>query len=347
MEKEGLLCPDLYYKLTRVFNKVLVSNRGVGMVTGKSDNGRDIPIVSGEHYRVCCPWCNDTRFRLYINHRWFENKFMANCFNETACTKGEAGKSRLDQLYLWLFGTSEKIALPIRKVMTSPSDTTALMEFRVPQGCVSLSSLSDGHDALAYIRGRGYDPAKLEKYLGLGWITDQGLPALKERLYIPIYQSGKLMGFQARIIKDDPTKTKQKYINPIGMRKSMLLYNLDNAINQPVLVVCEGPADVWSVGPSGVAIFGSDCSYNQLATIGKHFNGKPIAVALDADASDKADQLVVKIQQAVPRSSVIKIDMVGDEDPGSIKQELWRRLQNKLIELKIEMPNANKNWPSN
>jgi hypothetical protein len=131
----------------------------------------------------------------------------------------------------------------------------------------------------------------------------------------------------------------------MGMRKSTLLYNLDNAINQEVLVVCEGPADVWSVGPSGVAIFGSDCSYNQLTTIGKHFNGKTIAVALDADAHEKADQLVVKIQQVVPRSFVTKIEMAGNEDPGSLKLELWRRLYNKLTSSGLEIPKATMEWP--
>lgn len=345
MTSEEVLCPELYYKLKKVFSKVLVSNRGVGMVLRPDGDGRSAPLVSGEHYRICCPWCNDDRFRLYINHRWFENRFMANCFNETACTKGEHGKGRLDQLHVWLFGTTEKILLPVRHVKVSDSEAAAMMEFRPPQGCVALSNLPEEHEALTYLRGRGYDPSQLEKFLGLGWITDQGLPALKNRIYIPIYQSGKLMGFQARIVKEDPERAHQKYINPMGMRKSTLLYNLDNAINQEVLVVCEGPADVWSVGPSGVAIFGSDCSYNQLTTIGKHFNGKTIAVALDADAHEKADQLVVKIQQVVPRSLVTKIEMSGNEDPGSLKLELWRRLYNKLTSSGLEIPKATMEWP--
>lgn len=344
--KEDVLCPELYYKLKKVFKSVLVANRGVEMVTRTDGSGRETPIVSGEHYRVCCPWCNDTRHRLYINHRWFENRFMANCFNETACTKGEAGKSRLDQLHVWLFGTTEKLSLPVRRVKADEAKSLVQREFRTPDACVSLSVLQKDHEAITYLQSRGYKPDILEKYLGIGWITEQGLPSLRERIYIPIYQDGKLMGFQARVIKADPSREKQKYINPVGMRKSTLLYNLDNAVNQNLLIICEGPADVWSVGPCGVAIFGSDCSHTQLSTIGKYFNGKPIVVALDADANDKADQLVVKIQQSVPRSFVTKINMSGDEDPGSLKDELWKRLHNNFKSAGIDVPVCLTEWPN-
>ena len=345
VNKDDVLCPELYFKLKKVFKDVLVANRGVEMVVRTDSSGKMTPIVSGEHYRVCCPWCNDTRHRLYINHRWFENRFMANCFNETACTKGEAGKSRLDQLHVWLFGTTEKLSLTVKQVKHSVAEAILQREFRPPDACIGLSALPEDHEAVKYIQERGYNHSLLEKYLGIGWITEQGLPSLRERIYIPIYQFGKLMGFQARVIKSDPAREKQKYINPVGMRKSTLLYNIDNAINQSLVVVCEGPADVWSVGPASVAIFGSDCSHTQLSLIGKHFNGKPIAVALDADASEKADQLVVKIQQAVPRSFVTKINMTGDEDPGSLKGELWRRLQNNFNLAGIDVPSCLTEWP--
>src|SRR5205085_9645610 len=44
----------------------------------------------GEYYAVSCPYCSDTRQRLWINHRWgkyvpelkLDNLFLAICFNE-------------------------------------------------------------------------------------------------------------------------------------------------------------------------------------------------------------------------------------------------------------------------
>ena len=70
---DDVLCPELYFKLKKLFGQVHVNNRGVGMVMRPSSNGeRPTSIVNGEYYRVCCPFCKETRHRLYINHRWFE-----------------------------------------------------------------------------------------------------------------------------------------------------------------------------------------------------------------------------------------------------------------------------------
>ena len=344
---DDVLCPELYFRLKKVFGKVYVNSRGTSMVMKPSFNGeKPVCLLHGEYYRVCCPWCSDTRHRLYINHRWFENRHMANCFNETACTRGEIGRMRLDQLHLWLFNTSSPVSLPVHNRVMTHEQITALTEIRPPERCVALSALSEGHQALNYITQRGYNPKILEKYLGVGWITEEAIPNNRERIYIPVFQNGKLMGYQGRIITDDPLKKKQKYINPPGMKKSMLLYNLDNAKSQNVVVICEGPIDVWSVGPSGVDIFGSDCSQGQLDLIGEFFNGKVIAIALDGDASYKADALVDKVQHSAPRSVVIKIPMASKEDPDSLRDELWRRLQSIATNMGVTLPDTLKEWPS-
>jgi hypothetical protein len=104
---------------------------------------------------------------------------------------------------------------------------------------------------------------------------------------------------------------------------------------------------VWSIGPAGVAIFGSDCSYKQLSIIGENFNGKDIAVALDGDASYKADALVESIRGAATRSHVFKVPMAVGEDPGDLRLELWRRIENCLTEGGKNIdPQTLKEWPS-
>ena len=344
---DSVLCPDLFVRLQRVFGKVYVNNPGVPMVLRPSMHGeRPTSIVNGEYYRVCCPWCKESRYRLYIHHRWFEFRHMAVCFNETSCTSGSRGKFLLDQLHLWLFHTTNKVSLPIRNKVLTPEELEDLSVIRPPEHCVPLSTLPDQHEVRQYLSGRGYDPNTLEKYLGLGWINESAIPTLRERLYIPAYQDGKLLGYQARIIRDDPLRKKQKYINPPGMKKSRMLYNIDNAKAQNLVVVCEGPADVWSVGPSAVALFGSDCSTSQLAMIGEHFNGKPVVVALDGDVAPKADALVHKLQQAAPRSTIIRLPMGPDEDPGVLKGELWRRLHSRMSDFGISMPPVLTEWPN-
>ena len=141
VNKDDVLCPDLYFRLKRQFGKVLVTNRGMGLVIRPAGLGSKPSIVSnGEYYRVNCPFCNDTRFRLYINHRWFEHKHMANCFNES-CTSGELGKMRLDQLYLWLFNTTSQVSLPVYSGAVSYSDTDGPVQMQHPDKCVPVSSL--------------------------------------------------------------------------------------------------------------------------------------------------------------------------------------------------------------
>ena len=344
---ENVLCPDLYLRLQRVFGKVHINNPGVPLVLRPSAHGeRPTSIVNGEYYRVCCPWCKEDRFRLYIHHRWFEYRHMAVCFNETACTSGSKGKYLLDQLHLWLFHTTNKISLPVKNKIITAEELAELTEIRPPENCSPLSALPADHEALQYLISRGYDPLLLDKFLGLGWINELAIPTFRDRLYIPIYQGGKLMGYQARIVREDPLRRKQKYMNPMNMKKSRLLYNLDNAKSQNLVVICEGPADVWSVGPCGVAIFGSDCSAGQLSLIGEHFNGKPIVIALDGDAALKAELLISKIQQAAPRSTVIKLPMELDEDPGMLKGELWRRLHNYMSDRGMVMPAVLTEWPN-
>jgi hypothetical protein len=346
INKDDVLCPDLFFRLKRQFGKVIVVNRGVSLAMRPSTiEGRSQVTSSGEYYRINCPFCNDTRQRLYINHRWFEYRYMANCFNE-ACTTGELGKLRLDQLHLWLFNTTGQVVLPVHSGKTPDQDMSVLTEMRPPDNCVRISALPSDHEAVKYISSRGYDPLCLEKYLGVGWIDDNATPIMRNRIYIPVYQNDKLYGYQARVIKDDPDRRKQKYVNPVGMRKSRLLYNLDSARHQNVVVICEGPIDVWSVGPSGVAIFGSDCSSHQLEMIGANFNGKLIAVALDGDAICKAESLVHKVQQVAPRSTVVRLNLTGEEDPGMLKSELWRRLHCQLTDMGRSMPEVHVGWPN-
>jgi len=344
--RDDVLCPDLFFRLKRQFNKIIVANRGVGLVMRPTgSDGKTSVSSSGEYYRVNCPFCNDTRQRLYINHRWLDYRYMANCFNES-CTSGELGKLRLDQLHMWLFNTTSHVSIPVGVSKAPAHDTSTPAEMSPPEQCVSLSSLPADHEALAYVSSRGYNPLLLEKYLGLGWIPDSSTPILRNRLYIPVYQNGKLYGYQARIIREDPERRKQKYVNPVGMRKSRLLYNLDTAKLQNAVVICEGPIDVWSVGPSGVAIFGSDCSFEQLNMIGENFNGKLIAIALDGDAVCKAESLFHKVQHIAPRSTVVRMNLTGEEDPGMLKSELWRRLHCQLSDMGKTMPPVYKEWPN-
>ena len=86
---------NLYNQLCRLFVSVKIAKEGQSMNWYmKRLDGVERPVIregeKGEEYHVCCPFCNDERFRLWINHRWNTTdrltgaKFglgLCNCFN--------------------------------------------------------------------------------------------------------------------------------------------------------------------------------------------------------------------------------------------------------------------------
>lgn len=317
---DDVLCPGLYFSLKRRFKVVRVSNRGMPYIAGPVRQG-------GEQYHVNCPYCGESRFRLYFGHNWLQNIRQATCFNE-GCTEGEIGYQRMLKLSFELTAGSGYADFSVRAASPSVIESQVdMVEMRPPDFITNLKDLPDDHYAAEYITGRGYDKNILGTTLGVGYIDGRAIPMHRNRIYIPVSQGGKLMGYQLRIVSEDPLRRQQKYVNAMGMRKSRLLYNIDVASTQSAVVIVEGPADVWSIGPSGIAIFGSDCSDHQLTLIGERLSDKVIIVALDGDAKTKAIALTDKIRLAAPRASVLMLPLGPLEDPGALKSEFWIRVQ--------------------
>ncbi|GAG32877.1 unnamed protein product, partial [marine sediment metagenome] len=107
MEEENVLNPALYKQLLATFGDVRIANHGVpfeGTVTLNDLTPTGRPKVkiqtSGEYYCVCCNVCGDTRYRLWINHRWgtllggVRLDHLVTCYNED-CDQALGFKSRL------------------------------------------------------------------------------------------------------------------------------------------------------------------------------------------------------------------------------------------------------------
>jgi len=126
-----------------------------------------------------------------------------------------------------------------------------------------LGPLSEAH--LGYLRGRGFDPEELERLWGLRGI---GLSSrLGWRLWIPIHLDGEVVSWTTRTIGE---KSGSKYINAKPEQESVpiksLLYGVDYV--RHTMMVCEGPADVWRIGPGAVAMMGLSVTEEQMETIG-------------------------------------------------------------------------------
>ena len=227
----------------------------LGIKKGRPDNLRAEVLHSGEELRVSCPYCNDTRKRLFINHRWGvkdeygrQNLWLAHCWNEE-CLSSYLRQKRLYELVF----TNER-----------PPRLDQLLRGRIvdwrnipaapPGPVVPLSELAardTSHPAVQYLRQRRFDPDYLSERYQVGFCLESVYALAENRIYIPITMDGKLRGWQG-----DPPK----YWSMPNMRRRELAYNWDSAVLHNTIVIVEGPADVWRTGPQALGCIGKTLS---------------------------------------------------------------------------------------
>jgi len=171
-----------------------------------------------------------------------------------------------------------------------------------------------------YLLERGFDPdrlARLWKIAGIGLSS-----RLAWRIYIPVIQRGKPVSWTTRSIG---SRVAQRYISASAEEEVMnhkhTIYGRDYCQNR--VIVVEGPADAWRVGPGAGALFGTAFSTAQVAELVKipHrficFDSEPTA---QARARDLASQL-----SCFPGTTeVIELDA---DDPGSASRKEIRLLR--------------------
>lgn len=113
-------------------------------------------------------------------------------------------------------------------------------------------------NAFCYLRNnRSIDPYSYPFY----WTNKIGF---KNRVIIPFYKDGKIVGYTARATND----AKPKFISE---QQPGYVFNLDNQHNnRPYVIVCEGPFDAISI--DGCAILGAEIKDSQnwlLSQLGK------------------------------------------------------------------------------
>lgn len=330
------LCRELHSKLTQKFGKVRISSEGHSFQSRMRKIGREIRkeiINPGEYYCVNCPFCNDSRNRLWINHTFAEHPWMAVCYNETRCMDGPFGKENRIELYKIIFDGASRVVLPVIKgIEIEPTKPLEAVSF--PGDITFLNDLPEQHVARQYLEIRGYDSLELALLYDIGVCTkvyNKIHYPLVNRLFIPVSMDGKLVGWQGRYVGDLDWKTTsiQKYFNLRGMSKKDMLYNFDTAKTKDMVVIVEGAADVWRVGPSAVALMGSDMSESQRGIVRQTWSGKPVAVFLDNDASDKAIAIANSLYPFFG-SKVFPV-LTDHKDPGSMsRDEIWRTINLQL-----------------
>lgn len=146
----------------------------------------------------------------------------------------------------------EDFATALRKKLGEP-----LKQFKSPAPTYSPTVLTPWLRPHPYWTTRGVTDEAM-KQLSLGY--DEA----ENRVVIPHFMSGKLVGWQKRLVSDGPGP---KYRSSQGFPKSTSLYNLDTAQVYPKVCVVESPMSVIravSLGiPTVVATFGAKVSEHQ------------------------------------------------------------------------------------
>ncbi len=346
----NVLNPPLFEALTREFGEVRVTDQGAAMIARhvRYPGGQVRLEVgsAGEYYRVCCAFCNDTRFRLWINHRWgvpdpktgSRHRWAAICYNEN-CLAREENRVELIRRVSWYdrtAGAGRVKILPGR--VTEPGTPKPL-----PRDFLRLSELDKGHPARGYVRSRGFVPDLISQRWGVGYSEAGPFPGAGiGRLVIPIHRvtedGARVWGWQARRLNEN--EHLPKYFTAPGLQKTAFLYGAERITDGtgPV-VVCEGPIDVWRFERDAVALLGNHISDSQVRLLCRLATGRPLVVALDGEARDEAEVVVTRLRRA-RESSILRPDpspvllmpFPAGRDPADCSHEELKRRMRRLLQ---------------
>ena len=161
----------------------------------------------------------------------------------------------------------EKIEFKVRELPKDAISFQALLNFYLLDDFRNVPPLLNA--AADYVRDRKIDTQKYDFY----W-TDSTEHSLHQRVIIPMYWEGKIIGYTSRAFVDG---VKPKYYSNY---EPNLVFNLNNQLpDAKFVVVCEGPFDAMSI--DGVAVMSNDCSETQADIIDSL--GREVIVVPDAD----------------------------------------------------------------
>lgn len=329
----------LYRRCKATFKCVRITNKGekqtrrwtTDLVTGKSK-----PVIKhpGEYYIVCCPFCNDTRYRCYINHRYGTDDelgrpqlHLATCFN-AGCRLASKSANVYEELAQLLCGNK---LVELRKADITEGKEVNVDEIRMnwPGKVIRVDKLPPEHEANVYLAERGFDPEIIGRFWNVHWCYESPRFVCQDRLIIPIYHKKAMVGWQARAAYDIDWKQSHlpKYYTAPGTPRRQILYNLGNAANYRTGVIVEGVTDVWSIGPQAVCTLGAAMTTHQQSLFRRHFRDHSGVLLFDPDVKEKIAEnaaLIVAGMQPHLKSGFCVVQLPDGFDPGSLSREFLR-----------------------
>jgi len=329
----SILNPRLYQALQKRFGVIKVANEGEKYQSRRirdpydSERIKEECSYAGEYYQVCCPYCKDDRFRLWINHMWntrdnngrTTGRHLAICYNER-CDISTLHK----ELLFFLHDVPT-----IGKVIATGSEAALFKPVALPGHCVPINTLPSEHPAIQYLmNGRlnpNGQPVRLDpNYLFERWRVYFCLkhenPLLTNRLILPVFRANVMVGWQARAIDN---WSQPKYYTMPGLHKSRWLVNGDRARQLGIGVITEGFFDAFAVGECAVAALGKTLSPTQQRLLMSWFGNGIVCFLLDPDA--KTEMLkYIELFRGCFRGGCFAAFLPDKWDAGACRQEdIW------------------------
>jgi hypothetical protein len=247
--------------------------------------------------------------------------------------------------------TSESGGAHVYKPQELPSD------INLPGLVSRIVHLEDDHPASMYLKQRNCDKKELDEVYGVRYCYEgrsysRGLFNTTNTLVFPIWQDGKLVGWQARLLynPDDMTEAEMqvmgfiqdedgdfvkppKYWTNPGLPKGRVFFNHDWAKQTQVVVVTEGVFDAIAVGRSGVATLGKGVTPAQV----NRLKAWPLVVLLLDPGS--ADKEMIELTYSLGRDTrVLPVVLQGYKDAGEApRYEIWEQIADHAISANIDL----------
>ena len=356
-----MLNKPLYEALVAAFKDVGVANQGEHAQIIPAPSlpclwrvpNRDEAGQRGEQYRVNCPFCGDTRKRLYISYLSYarptvrgvklpQGPLRAYCQNEH-CMDDWTKRSQIEgRIARAMNGVEQAVDIDMTDTAAEERERPVFSNEVTVEGIRTwvpdyepISAESDPV-VLEYLSKRRITEEDVSWLrIGCGPIRTRSHGMLKNGVswvIFPVIQNHQLVGVQARCpeVYMEPGDKMKYWFHP-NCRKAAALYNIDVARQLGVGVVCEGVFDVASVGLPGVCCFGHTPSAFQrsmLASIGSALIWLP-----DRDANKEcnpveiASRFVRQWNDAGTFAQGAHVVLLSKKDAGEMtRAEVWREI---------------------
>ncbi len=269
--------------------------------------------VEGQHTRpgwvqLRCPFCQGD---WYLGYNLASN--YINCWR---CSS------------LWVVNVLEQLGMSRSEALTTlpqiDRDNAFLPQARrgklvYPSG---VGELLPAHQR--YLKKRGFDVDRLQRLWGVKGI---GLSAkLPWRIFLPITLEEEVVSWTTRSIdKDVPTRYVSASIEQESVHHKDLLYGEQYARHS--IIICEGPFDVWAIGPGAVATFGTGYSQAQLLRM-LDYPVRVVCYDNEREAQKRADRLVSELGAFPGITYNARLD---GKDPASSPKKNIRELRRRFL----------------